>query len=214
MSLRPGSRRKGKNMPEGNGISGKALAQLFRDARTHNAWTATPVADETLQALYELMKWGPTSANCSPLRILFLKSEEQKRRLEPMLSEGNRAKSMAAPVVAILAYERKFYDRLGELFPHAPAMRDLFAGEKNRSKAETAALRNSSLQGGYFILAARALGLDCGPMSGFNAKAVDNCWFPENDCHVNFICNLGYGNPDGLRPRSPRLRFDDACKIL
>lgn len=201
-------------MQETKKISDAATALLFLDARTHNAWRNVPVADEILHALYDLMKWGPTSANCSPLRILFLKSEEQKLRLQPMLMEGNRAKSMSAPVTAVLAYERKFYDRLGELFPHAPAMRDQFAGEKNRVRAETTAMRNSSLQGGYFILAARAVGLDCGPMSGFNAKAVDDCWFPEGDCHVNFLCNLGYGDPDVLQPRSPRLRFDDACKIL
>lgn len=192
----------------------KALAQLFRDARTHNAWTDAPVTDATLRDLYDLMKWGPTSANCSPARILFLKSEQQKRLLEPMLMEGNRAKTMAAPVVAIVAYAHKFYDQLGKLFPHAPQMRDMFAGEANRARAEEAAMRNSSLQGGYFILAARALGLDCGPMSGFDAAAVDQHFFPAGDCHVNFLCNLGHGDPAGLFPRSPRLAFDEACKIL
>ena len=195
-------------------IDDKALARLFREARTHNAWRDEPVADASLRALYDLMKWGPTSANCSPTRILFLKSEEKKRQLEPMLMEGNRAKTMAAPVVAILAWERKFYDRLGFLFPHAPAMRDMFAGEKNRAHAEKTALRNGSLQGGYFILAARALGLDCGPMSGFNAQAVEAHFFPEGDCEVNFLCNLGHGDAAGLHPRSPRLDFDEACRIL
>ena len=201
-------------MTETGRIADAALAQLFHEARTHNAWQEKSVPDDTLHALYDLMKWGPTSANCSPTRILFLKSEEQKRRLEPMLMEGNRAKTMAAPVVAIIAWERKFYDRLGVLFPHAPAMRNHFAGEGNRAHAEETAMRNSSLQGGYFILAARALGLDCGPMSGFNAKAIDAHWFPEGDCHVNFLCNLGYGDTAGLHPRAPRLNFDDACTIL
>ena len=201
-------------MTKDGGIDAAALARLFSEARTHNAWRAQPVADDTLCALYDLMKWGPTSANCSPTRILFLKSEAQKRQLEPMLMEGNRAKTMTAPVVAVIAWERKFYDRLGLLFPHAPGMRKFFAGEENRAHAEETALRNGSLQGGYFILAARALGLDCGPMSGFNAKAIDAHWFPEGDCHVNFLCNLGYGDAAGLRPRSPRLNFDDACKIL
>ena len=190
----------------------KALAQLFLEARTHNAWRDEPVADDTLRALYDLMKWGPTSANCSPTRILFLKSEPQKRRLEPMLMQGNRAKTMAAPAVAILAWEIEFYERMGVLFPHAPAMRDHFAREENH--AEKSAMRNASLQGGYFILAARALGLDCGPMSGFDAQAVEAHFFPEGDCRVNFLCNLGHGDPAGLRPRSPRLDFDAACRIL
>ena len=193
-------------------IDKSALAQLFFEARTHNAWRDEPVSDDSLRALYDMMKWGPTSANCSPTRILFLKSEAQKRQLEPMLMEGNRAKTMAAPVVAILAWERKFYDRMGFLFPHAPAMRDFFAKEANHG--ETSALRNASLQGGYFILAARALGLDCGPMSGFDARAVEAHFFPDGDCRVNFLCNLGHGDPAGVRPRSPRLDFDDACRIL
>ena len=195
-------------------IDAGALEQLFGGARTHNAWRDEPVGDDVLHDLYDQMKWAPTSANCSPLRILFLKSESSKRTLEPMLMEGNRAKTMSAPVVAILAYEHEFYERLDELFPHAPNFKNLFIGEEKRAHAEETAMRNSSLQGGYFILAARALGLDCGPMSGFNAKAIDAHWFPDGDCHVNFLCNLGYGDESGVHPRSPRLSFDVACKIL
>lgn len=198
----------------GRKIGSDALDRLFGGARTHNAWRDEPVDDGILHELYEQMKWAPTSANCSPLRILFLKSEASKRTLEPMLMEGNRAKSMAAPVVAILAYEHKFYERLDELFPHAPNFKNMFLGEAKRAFAEETAMRNSSLQGGYFILAARALGLDCGPMSGFDSKAVDAHWFPDGDCHVNFLCNLGYGDESGVHPRSPRLPFDAACKIL
>lgn len=188
------------------------LDQLFRAARTHNAWQERPVEEATLRAVWELTRWGPTSANCSPARIVFCRSREAKARLRPFLSPGNVEKTMAAPVCAILAYDTAFYEKLDDLFPQNPAMRDYFARDPEQS--ERHALRNASLQGGYFILAARALGLDCGPMSGFDPAGVDREFFPDGRWKSNFLCNLGYGDPAGLRPRNPRLAFDDACRIL
>lgn len=184
---------------------------LFRDARTYNSFQDRPVAPETLRALHDLMKWAPTSANCSPLRIEFLVSAAAKNRLAPALAEGNRAKTLAAPVVAILAYDTRFFDLLPKLFPHNPQAREWFAGQPN---AEPTAFRNSSLQGGYFILAARALGLDCGPMSGFDNAKADAEFFPDGRFRSNFLCNLGYGDKASLFPRGPRLSFDEACRIL
>lgn len=201
---------------------------LFREARTHNAWLDRPVSDETLFELYDLMKWGPTSANCCPARILFLRTPEAKNRLIPALAPGNVEKTLHAPVTAIIGYDAKFYELLPKLFPHADA-RSWFADTPEL--AETTAKRNSSLQGAYFILAARAVGLDCGPMSGFDHVKVDHEFFPApkhtvesdefnqeyfSDSHVktNFLCNLGYGDPAKLFPRSPRLDFDEACKLL
>jgi len=198
---------------------------LFRNARTHNAWLDKPVSEETLRQLYELMKWGPTSANCSPARILFLRTPEAKQRLLPTLAPGNMDKTMKAPVTAIIGYDAKFYDLLPKLFPHADA-RAWFADKPEL--AEVTARRNSSLQGAYFIIAARALGLDCGPMSGFDHAKVDHEFFPGSvargefgqeyfpDSHTktNFLCNLGYGDPAKLFPRSPRLDFDEACQLL
>ncbi|MFN6960809.1 MAG: malonic semialdehyde reductase [Rhodocyclaceae bacterium] len=188
-----------------------ALDQLFRAARTHNAWLDKPVPDSMLKELHELMKWGPTSANCWPLRVVFVKSPEAKARLIPLLMEGNRAKVQAAPVTAILGMDMAFYEQLPRLFPHTDA-RSWFVG--NEALIETTAFRNSSLQGAYFILAARALGLDCGPMSGFDAAAVDAEFFAGTTVKSNFICSLGYGDPAGLFPRSPRPEFDEVCKIL
>lgn len=198
---------------------------LFRKARTHNAWLDKPVSDDTLRQLYELMKWGPTSVNCCPARILFLRTPEAKRRLLPALSPGNVEKTMAAPVTAIIGYDGKFYELLLKLFPHTDA-RAWFANTPEL--AEVTARRNSSLQGAYFMIAARALGLDCGPMSGFDNAKVDHEFFPASgrpdefqqeyfpDSHIktNFLCNLGYGDPAKLFPRSPRLDFDEACKLL
>jgi 3-hydroxypropanoate dehydrogenase len=206
-------------------LSEEGMDLVFREARTHNAWLNQPVSDETLRQLYDLMKWGPTSANCSPARILFLRTPEAKQRLLPALAPGNVEKTMAAPVTAIIAYDIKFYELLPKLFPHADA-RSWFTDTPEL--ALTTARRNSSLQGAYFIIAARSLGLDCGPMSGFDNAKVDHEFFPadpkENafqleyfpDSHVksNFICNLGYGDPAKLFPRSPRLEFDEACKLL
>ncbi|WP_432262389.1 malonic semialdehyde reductase [Cupriavidus sp. TMH.W2] len=206
-------------------LSEDGMDLIFREARTHNAWLNQPVSDETLRQLYDLMKWGPTSANCSPARILFLRTPEAKQRLLPALAPGNAEKTMAAPVTAIIAYDVKFYELLPKLFPHADA-RSWFADTPEL--ALTTARRNSSLQGAYFMIAARSLGLDCGPMSGFDNAKVDHEFFPadpkENafqlehfpDSHVksNFLCNLGYGDPAKLFPRSPRLEFDEACKLL
>ncbi|MFN4149057.1 MAG: malonic semialdehyde reductase [Rhodocyclaceae bacterium] len=188
-----------------------ALDQLFRAARTHNAWQDKPVPDSLLKELHELMKWGPTSANCWPLRVVFVKSPEAKARLIPLLMEGNRAKVQAAPVTAILGMDMAFYEQLPKLFPHTDA-RSWFVG--NEALIETTAFRNSSLQGAYFMLAARALGLDCGPMSGFDNAKVDAEFFAGTTIKSNFICSLGYGDPAGLFPRSPRPEFEEVCKIV
>lgn len=192
-------------------LNDAALAQLFGDARTHNAWLDKPVSDELLQAVYEQMKWAPTSANCSPARFTFVKSAEAKEKLRPALSEGNLAKTLAAPVTVIVSADYAFYEKLPELFPHTDA-RSWFVG--NTALIESTAKRNSVLQGGYFILAARALGLDCGPMSGFDNAAVDKAFFAGTEIKSDFLINLGYGDAAQLFPRSPRLAFADACSIL
>ena len=186
--------------------------QLFDDARTHNAWLDRPVPDELLHRLYDLMKWGPTSANCCPARILFVKTPEAKARLVPCMSEGNQAKTAAAPVTAIIGMDMHFYEKLPQLFPHNPEARSWFEGKPE--VIQSTAFRNSSLQGGYFIMAARALGLDCGPMSGFDAPRVDAEFWLGTAVKTNFICNLGYGDPSQLFPRSPRLAFEQACRIV
>jgi 3-hydroxypropanoate dehydrogenase len=192
-------------------ISNDALNQLFREARTHNAWLPKRVPIEALREAYKLASWGPTSANASPARFVFLESEAAKARLLPALAPLNVEKTKAAPVTAIVAWDAEFYDKLPKLFPHAD-MRPFFAG--NQAVAEETAFRNSSLQGGYFIIAARAVGLDCGPMSGFDKAKVNSEFFPDGKWKVNFICNLGYGDHSKLFPRSPRLEFDEACKVL
>ncbi|GAA5180009.1 malonic semialdehyde reductase [Niveibacterium umoris] len=188
-----------------------ALDQLFNHARTHSAWLDKPVAPQLLHTLYDLLKMAPTSANCSPARIVFVQSREAKERLKPALDEGNRAKTMAAPVTAIVAHDLRFYDQLGYLYPHADA-KAWFEG--NEEKIGTTAFRNGTLQGAYLIAAARALGLDCGPMSGFNNDMVDELFFAGTACKSNFLVNLGYGDVSKLHPRSPRLAFDQACKIV
>ncbi len=194
------------NTPASEGV----LDQLFRDARSHNGWQDRAVSDERLQALYDLWKMGPTSANCSPARVVFARTPEAKRKLEPALSEGNRAKTMAAPVIAIIGMDMLFYEKLPQLFPHADA-RSWFVGKP--AMIEDAAFRNSSLQGAYLILAARALGIDTGPMSGIDKAKVDEAFFAGTDVRTNFICSLGYGDPAKLFGRSPRLSFDEACRI-
>ncbi len=188
----------------------EALDTLFSSARTHNAFQDRPVTDDTLRDVYDLLRFGPTSANSSPARFVFVRSAEGKARLEPALSAGNRAKTMTAPVTAIVAYDPKFYDLLPKLFPHTDA-RSWFAG--NDALAATTAFRNGTLQGAYLIMAARAVGLDCGPMSGFDTAKVDAEFFAENGYKSNFLINLGYGDPAGLFPRSPRLSFDEACTL-
>lgn len=193
-------------------ISEECLNQIFYNARTHNKWQDKPVSSKLLQEIYDMARLGPTSANCSPLRILFLKSKEAKNRLRPHLDPGNVDKTMAAPTTAILAYDLKFYEHLPYLFPFASA-KSWFEGKPKF--IEETAFRNSSLQGAYFIIAARSHGLDCGPMSGFSKEGVDNEFFPGGKIKSNFLCNLGYGDPAGLPgPRAPRLSFDEACKIL
>lgn len=187
-----------------------SLDILFRDARTHNGWSDRPVDSGTLAAAWDLAKWGPTSANCSPARIVFVVSAEAKERLKPCLAEGNVAKTMAAPATAIIGHDLEFYERLPDLFPAVDA-RSWFAGKPDH--IETTAFRNGSLQGAYFILAARAVGLDCGPMSGFDNAKVDQTFFSGTQIRSNFLCNLGYGDPAKLYPRNVRLAFDDACRI-
>ena len=187
------------------------LAALFTEARTHNYWTDKPVTDEQCHALYELFKWGPTSANCSPARIVFVKSAEAKARLVACMDEGNRKKTGLAPVTAIIGMDMEFYEQLPMLFPHADA-RSWFAGQP--AKIEEAAFRNSSLQGAYLILAARSLGLDCGPMSGFNPEMINAEFFAGTTHKVNFVCSLGYGELEKLHPRLPRLGFEAACKLV
>lgn len=193
-------------------LSDKDLDLIFREARSFSTWSDRKVSEVTLQAVYDLMRWGPTSANCSPARLVFLASDEARERIKPHLSPGNVDKVMTAPVTAIIASDSKFYDRIPELLPHNPDAREWFSGDEKLA-AETA-FRNSTLQGGYFIIAARALGLDCGPMSGFDPDGVNAEFFPDGQVKANFICALGYGKPEDLFPRSPRLSFDDACQIL
>ncbi|MFC4526034.1 malonic semialdehyde reductase [Dyella halodurans] len=193
-------------------LSEAALDQLFRSARTFNAWLPKDVSDAQLHALYELAKFGPTSANSSPMRLIFMKSKEAKEKLSPFLSEGNRAKTMAAPVTAIVATDHAFYEKLPQLFPHADA-RSWFVD--NQPLIDVTAFRNGTLQGAYVIIAARALGLDCGPMSGFDAAGVDAAFFAGTTIRANFLINIGYGDASrDLFPRSPRLSFDEACRIV
>lgn len=188
-----------------------ALATLFTSARTHNGWQNKLVSDELCHQIYDLAKWGATSANCSPARILFVKSAAEKNKLISCLLPGNQEKTKAAPVTAIIATDMMFYDKLPHLFPHADA-KSWFVG--NQALIEETAFRNGTLQGAYLMLAARALGLDCGPMSGFDANQVNATFFANSNLKVNFICSLGYGDPSKLFPRSPRFTFDEACKII
>jgi 3-hydroxypropanoate dehydrogenase len=194
-----------------NPLAKDATGQLFSEARTHHHWLNKPVSDETLREIFELAKWGPTSANCLPMRIVFVRSAEQKEKLLPSLMGSNVEQVKAAPVTAIIAYDQKFYDQLPRLFPFAD-MRPMFLS--NETLSETTAFRNGSLQGGYFMLAVRALGLDVGPMSGFNNAKVDETFLKDTTWKSNFLCNLGYGDPAKLFPRGPRLEFDFACRIV
>jgi 3-hydroxypropanoate dehydrogenase len=191
-------------------ISKEYIRQLFTGARTHHAWQDKPVDDGLLHDIYDLTKWGPTSANCSPIRIVFVKSQSAKEKLLPALSGSNAEQVRAAPVTAIIAYDQKFYDQLPSLFPAWDA-RPMFVS--NPALSEQTAFRNGTLQGAYFILAARALGLDAGPMSGFDNAKVDQAFFEESSWKSNFLCNIGYGDAAKLHPRGPRLSFDQACLI-
>jgi 3-hydroxypropanoate dehydrogenase len=198
-------------MVAGSRISGEALDQLFREARTHTAWLPKAVPAELLREAFELARMAPTSANSSPGRFVFLTTPEAKKRLLPALAAGNVEKTSSAPVTAIIAWDTQFHEHLPRLFPQAD-MRSYFAG--NAALIEETGFRNSSLEGAYFILAARALGLDCGPMSGFDPAKVNAEFFPDGKWKVNFLCNLGYGNPAKLHPRNPRLDFEEACRVL
>ena len=193
-------------------LDAAALERIFLAGRTHNSWQNKPVAPALLTQIYDLMKMAPTSANCSPARLVFVASAEGKAKLLPHLMEDNRKKTETAPVCVILAYDTQFYELLPQLFPHNPDAVNWFAG--SAEFAQQTAFRNSSLQGGYLMLAARALGLDVGAMSGFDPAGVDAAFFPDGRFKTNFLCNLGYGDPAGLFPRSPRLAFDDACEIV
>ena len=190
----------------------QAQKQLFTEARSQNTWQDKPVADDLLVQLYDLMKWGPTSANCSPARILFLRTAAAKEKLKPFLIEGNIEKTMTAPVAAIIAYDAYFFEKVPQLFPHKPEAAEWF--ESDVADGSPIAFRNGTLQGAYFMIAARALGLDCGPMSGFDNAGVDQAFFPEGKVKSNFICNLGHGDPSGVFERLPRLAFDEACQLL
>jgi 3-hydroxypropanoate dehydrogenase len=210
----------------GQTIDDSALDTLFRNARSYATWQPRAVPDQTLRELYDLLKWAPTSANAAPARFAFLRSKEAKERLRPALAPGNLEKTMTAPVTVIVAYDMKFYDQLPKLFPQSPGMRQMF--ESAPQLVEVTARRNSALQGAYLILAARALGLDCGPLSGFDNAKVDEeffsagkpCFgceqefFPEGHVKSNFLCNIGYGDPTALFPRLPRLPFNEACSVL
>lgn len=192
-------------------IKEACLDQLFHEARTHNAWLDKDVSDALLHEIVDLTKLGPTSANSSPARFLFVKSKAAKEKLKPHLSEGNREKTMKAPVCAIIGYDLDFYEHLPKLFPHTDA-RSWFAGKN--AKIFDNAFRNGTLQGAYLIIAARALGLDCGPMSGFDNKGVDRDFFAGTNIKSNFLCSLGYGDRSALFPRSPRFTFDEMARII
>ena len=188
----------------------RALDQLFRTARTRNAWASESLPEATLRQLYDLLKWGPTSANSSPARFVFVTSEAAKARLAPHLSNSNRKKMLVAPCCVIVGYDLDFAAKLPKLFPHDPTAPGWF---KDPAVAERTAFRNGTLQGGYMILAARSLGLDCGPMSGFDNAGVDAEFFAGTSIRTNFICNIGHGTDENLFQRNPRLDFEEACQV-
>ena len=192
-------------------LADAALDQLFRDAHTHNQF-AGPITDDDLRSIYDLMKWGPTTANSQPARFIFVRSPAANERLRPALSLGNLDKTIAAPVVVIVAYDLEFYEQLPKLFPHTDA-RSWFAGKADAHILANA-FRGGTLQGAYFLVAARALGFDCGPMSGFDNALLDAAFFPDGKWKSNFLINLGHGDPTKVRPRNPRLTFDEACRVV
>jgi 3-hydroxypropanoate dehydrogenase len=194
-------------------VNDEALDILFRKARTYRKWRAEPVTPQMLMAAYDLMRWGPTTNNTGPMRIVFVMSPEAKERLRPHLNKGNADQTMTAPATAIFAYDLKFYDQMPKLSPNNPTSRESWM-QKTPAEIVDAAFRSGTLQAAYFMLAARAVGLDCGPMSGFSNAGVDKEFFAGTAVKSNFLCNLGYGSDEGLRPRAPRLDFDEACKIL
>lgn len=192
-------------------LNDTALNTLFVQARTQQGWQDKPVTDEQLQQIYDLMKWGPTSANCSPARIVFVKSPEAKEKLIACMNPGNVEKTRTAPVTAIIGMDMAFYEKLPQLFPHIDA-RSWFVG--NQPLIDATAMRNSSLQGGYFIMAARAIGLDCAPMSGFDADKMNEAFFAGTSIKANFVCSIGYGDSSKVYARGPRLSFEEACRII
>jgi 3-hydroxypropanoate dehydrogenase len=198
--------------PAHHAVGDEALDAIFRDARTHRSWQDKPVTNTLLMAIYDLMRWGPTESNFTPARFYFVVSGEAKARLEPLLDEGNRKQTMAAPATAIVGYDLNFPDTIPKLAPRAAAFGETLKQDPERLRFM--AMRSAALQGGYFIVAARALGLDCGPMSGFDRDGVDKEFFSGTGIKSYFLCNLGYGEPAALGPRAARLSFDEACKIL
>ena len=198
----------------GQPLNDESLDVIFRGAHTHNAWLPKPVDDDLLRRVYDLAKMGPTSANTTPMRVVFVKTPAAKERLKPALMAGNVEKTMAAPVCAIVANDLRFYEYIPRLFPQNPKFGDLFTAPGMEEFTRTHAFRNATLQGAYFIIAARALGLDTGPMSGFDNAKVDAEFFPDGRCQSNFLINLGYGDPSKLFPRNPRLEFDEVCKFV
>ncbi|GAB4531323.1 MAG: malonic semialdehyde reductase [Parvularculaceae bacterium] len=192
-------------------IADSALDAIFRTARTYSHWDGRAVSETLIRAVYDLMRYGPTSANCSPARFVFVTSKAAKARLEPHLAKGNVEQTMSAPMTVIIAHDMKFYELLPKLYPHTDAA-SWFTG--NDALIEETAFRNGTLQGAYLMIAARALGLDCGPMSGFDMEGVDKEFFPDGRYRSNFLCNIGYGDASKLHPRSPRLEFEEACEIL
>ena len=188
-----------------------SLDQLFRTARTYNAFEPGEIAEALIREMYELAKWGPTASNCNPARFVFLTTPESRARLAPHMSSANRAKTLAAPVNVIMAYDLNFAEKIPFLFPHKPEAAAWFA--KPEAAQETA-FRNGSLQAAYLMMAARSLGFDCGPMSGFNPQGVNDAFFKGTSLRANFICNIGYGTSENLFPRLPRLPFEEACQIL
>ena len=194
-------------------LDDNALDKILRDARTHNGWLPKPVTDDQLRAIHELMRWGPTSANSQPARSVFVRTREGREKLRPALSAGNTEKTMSAPVTAIVAYDTQFYEHLPKHFPHDQTAITWFKGEGKEAVATATAFRNGTLQGAYLIVAARALGFDCGAMSGFNNAVVDEAFFPDGRFRSNFLCNIGYGDASKVFARSPRMTFDEACTL-
>ena len=193
-------------------LDAKSQDLIFRQARTHNAISG-PVSDAQLREIYDLAKWGPTTMNTQPARFVFVRTPEGKEKLRPALSPGNLDKTMAAPVTVIVAYDLQFYENLPKTFPHRPDANKGFMGEEKKAGNQVVALRNGSLSGAYFIIAARALGWDCGPMSGFDNAKVDAAFFPDGRCKSNFLINVGKGDPAKIMPRNPRLSFEEACSL-
>ena len=194
-------------------LDDKALDLIFRDAHTPQGFLDTPVTDAHLRQVYDLMKFGPTTLNCQPMRIVFVRSKAAKEKLAPALSPGNLDKTLKAQVTAIISYDSRFYEHLPRIFPNNPKAKDGFEGEDKKAMVDRVALRNGSLQGAYFIIAARALGLDCGPMSGFDNAKVDAAFFPDGRWKSNFLINLGRADPAKVFPRNPRLSFEEACRV-